>query len=198
MWSQILVIVCTIISILYLTFKVDKSGVTYSLALLSLSGLLFLYLDFDATTNIVSAYGSHARIISFCGLLSIEMILLRNSIQGQNGFPYFFVFFPFFAYILFPLGVTSESVSFLISMLLGTAAAIVSFLILILLNKNKRYVFAFLSGLVLLAVSFIYKILSVYYITEIGWVIDVPLSLGMIPVVIGFTELYNDLTIKTN
>ncbi len=198
MWSQILVIVCTIISILYLTFKLNKSGATYFLTLLSLSGLLFLYLDFDATTNIVSAYGSHARIISFCGLLSIEMILLRNSIRGQNGFPYFFVFFPFFAYILFPLGVTNESVSFLIAMLLGTAAVIVSFLILILLNKNKRYVFAFLSGLVLLAISFIYKILSVYYISEIGWVIDVPLSLGMIPVVIGFTELYNDLTLKTN
>lgn len=197
MWSQILVITCTLFSILYLTFKLNKSGATYYLAILSLSALLILYLNFSATEAVLSVYGPHLRIISFCGLLSVEMSLLRMCMPGHNGFPYLFVFFPFLAYILYPLGVTNESVSFLIALLLGSAVVVVSFFLLILLKNKTGFTMVFFSGLVLLAVSFIYKVLSVYFITEIGWIIDVPLSLGMIPVTIGFTDLYNNLLTKT-
>lgn len=192
MWSQILVLVCTLLSLGYITVKFkNKLSAEYLLSFITLVMVFILFLNFRDFDAFNLQAGNHIQIFTLCTVLALELILIRALRPAHSRFPYPFVFAPFLAYATIPFMFATMNLYMLTVSILGGGALIVSYLLIPGLMRKIESSGFLLTGVLLLTVAYVFQLLQMLYTVSDSWITDLPFAFGMVLVSIPISEVLN-------
>lgn len=195
MWSQILVLVCALFSLGYITVKFNnKLSAEYLLSFITLVMVFILFLNLKDFEVFNLQAGNHIQIFTLCSILSLELILIRALRPAHSRFPYPFVFAPYLAYATIPFMFSTINLYLLTTAILGGGALIVSFLLIPGLIQRIESTGFLLTGILLLTVAYLFQILQMLYTVTESWITDVPFAFGMVLVSVPVSEILNHKT----
>jgi len=189
-WSQILVLVCAFLSLVYITVKLkNKFTAEYLMIFITLIFVFLLFLNLGDQNALYSKAENYIQIFILCSILALELIIIRSLRPVHSQFPYPFVFAPYLAFATVPFMFATTNLYMVTAVILGGGALIVSYLLLPGLMQRIESNGFLLTGILLLSVAYIFQIFRNLYTVADSWITDVPFALGMFFVSVPVSEI---------
>lgn len=189
LWTDLLLGLSAIYAVI-IFLKLHFESQSYLFAYLSLSSVLLLFITAMPYTGLLSeAWVEWTILFLIITLISALLVLIRESKPAFARFPTYMTALPFISVLFFPFVIDSYAIKDLLNMIYQGGALVVALLVISINHFIKPYLKFFLTGTVLLGMSYLGYWFILDYINGFSWVFTLLTAVAVLLLTIGFKKI---------
>lgn len=189
LWTDLLLGLSALYAVV-IFLKLHFESQSYLFAYLSLSSVLLLFITGLPYTGLLSdSWVEWTILFLVITLISALLVLIRESKPAFARFPSYMTALPFISVLFFPFVIDSYAIKDLLNMIYQGGALVVALLVISINHFIKPWLKFFLTGTVLLGMSYLAYWFIFDFINGFSWLISLILTVSVILLTTGFKKV---------
>lgn len=189
LWTDLLLGLSALYAVV-IFLKLHFESQSYLFAYLSLSSVLLLFITGLPYTGLLSdSWVEWTILFLVITLISALLVLIRESKPAFARFPSYMTALPFISVLFFPFVIDSYAIKDLLNMIYQGGALVVALLVISINHFIKPWLKFFLTGTVLLGMSYLCYWFIFDFINGFSWLISLILTVSVILLTTGFKKV---------